>query len=346
MVSGSQSANINSRTGMLTAIKRLTLIVSLLAPQVAISAEFPVRVSHKYGTAEITSEPSRVVSLSFIGHDFLLALGVVPHALRMWYGPHPFGVWPWAQDALGDGEPIVMRGELDIEAIAAMKPDLIVGQWSGMTESDYALLSQIAPTIAPKEGWGDYGAPWDEMLRTLGVATGRSDTAEGHIARINARFALIRAAHPEWQGASAVTVWSGRVGAYTARDIRGQFLAELGFKEPDALRYVGIFEGFYKIVPEEVTDPIDADALIWLDSGTNVEKINSLPLRHTMRANQEGREIYLGLDETAAISHASPLSIDYTLDFLVPLLEAAMDGDPTTEVSSSRAAGILPEVSK
>ncbi|MBO9409614.1 ABC transporter substrate-binding protein [Shimia sp. R9_1] len=326
------------------AFHKLALLISLLCPIAAKSESFPVEITHKYGSAVVLSEPKKIVSLSFIGHDFLLSLGVVPHALRMWYGTHPYGVWPWAQDALGEGTPIVMRGEIDIEQIAAMKPDLIVGQWSGMTEKDYALLSQIAPTIAPQEAWGDYGAPWAEMHRVLGLATGRQSIAEAQIARIQGRFADIRAAHPDWQGATSVVVWSGSTGAYSSRDIRGQFMAELGFREPPALKEIGLFDSFYKLIPEEVTEPIDADALIWIDAGKNVQRLNSLPLRHTMRAYREGREIYLGMDMSAALSHASPLSIDYTLDALVPLLEAAMDGDPATVVSSSQQAGILPEV--
>ncbi|WP_348539999.1 ABC transporter substrate-binding protein [Shimia sp. R11_0] len=326
------------------ALRSLIISAGLLCP-FGLSAEpFPVEITHRYGTAHIPEEPKNIVSLSFIGHDFLLSLGIIPQALRKWYGPHPYGVWPWAQEALGDGTPVVMWGEINIEQIATLKPDLIVGQWSGMSASDYALLSQIAPTIAPQEDWGDYGAPWADMLRTLGLATGRQELAEAHISRIEGRFEAIREAHPEWQGASAVVVWSGSTGAYTQGDIRGRFMAELGFQEPEGLKDIGIFDSLYKIIPEEVTAPIDADALIWIDAGNNVERLNTLPLRHTMRAYKEGREIYLGLDTTAAMSHSSPLSIEYTLDALVPLLEAAMDGDPHTEVATSRAAGILPEI--
>ena len=160
----------------------LIALAVLAAP--AAAQDFPVRIHHAFGTATIPKQPARVVSLSFIGHDFLLALGVKPHALRKWYGDHPHGVWPWAQKALGNAAPIVMQGEIDIEAIAVMKPDLIVGQWSGMTENDYRLLSQIAPTIAHRAEWGPYGAPWQEMLRTLGAATGHLERAEAEIARL------------------------------------------------------------------------------------------------------------------------------------------------------------------
>lgn len=319
------------------------LLLICLAALPARASEFPVTLDHLYGSTTVTQEPKRVVSLSFIGHDFLLSLGVVPHALRKWYGPHPYGVWPWGQAALGTSQPIVMQGEIDIEAIAAMEPDLIVGQWSGMTARDYALLSQIAPTLPPAPGAGDYGMRWQDMLLRLGQVTGRAEVAEATIADLDARLQAIRAAHPNWQGASAVMVWAGTSGAYTAQDIRGKFLIDLGFVMPEAVRTQGLLNQSYVTVADEDLADLDADALIWLDAGAGIDRINRLPLRPFLRANAEGREIYSDMMLSAALSHSSPLSLNYALDTLVPLLEQAMDGDPVTEVSSSRAAGILPK---
>ncbi|MQY43921.1 hypothetical protein GG681_14840 [Epibacterium sp. SM1969] len=62
---------------------------------------------HSFGTTLIEGTPKRVVSLSFVGHDFLLSLGVVPIALRYWYGGHEHGVFPWGEQLLGDAEPVV-----------------------------------------------------------------------------------------------------------------------------------------------------------------------------------------------------------------------------------------------
>lgn len=322
-------------------LRPLLLLLILLAAPVTAQG-FPVRIDHAFGTAEIPAPPRRVVSLSFIGHDFLLALGVKPVALRKWYGDFPHGVWPWAQEALGQAAPIVMQGEIDIEAIAAMKPDLIIGQWSGMTAHEYRLLSQIAPTVAHRADWGPYGAPWQGMLHTLGAATGRLEMAEAEIARLEDRFKKLRAAHPEWQGATSAIVWAGNTGAYTSRDIRGRLLHELGFVVPEAIDARGSLNRTYVRIPPEDLSAIDVDALIWLDAGGSVERLRNLPLRNTMRAYAQGREIYADLMLSAALSHSSPLSLDYALDRLVPLLESAMDGDPTTEVASSREAGILP----
>ncbi|MCG7621808.1 ABC transporter substrate-binding protein [Epibacterium sp. Ofav1-8] len=326
-------------------MRQILLLVALctaaLLPKQGAAQSFPVEIDHIYGSARIEARPERVVSLSFIGHDFLLSLGVVPVALRKWYGPHAFGVWPWAQEALGSGTPVVMQGEIDIEAIAALEPDLIVGQWSGMTRREYALLSQIAPTVAPAPGAGDYSISWQQMLLRLGEATGHATTAQSIIARLDQRLADLRAAHPEWQGATGIMVWAGTTGAYTGHDIRGKFLGDLGFVIPPAIQQRSSLDLAYFKVPDEDLSPIDADVLIWLDSGASVDRLNRLPLRRFMRANLEGREIYSDLMLSAALSHSSPLSISYALDRLVPLLEQAMDGDPATEVTSSRTAGIL-----
>ena len=320
---------------------RAFFLVLVFFVRPVMAQDFPVRIAHAFGTAIIPERPVRVVSLSFIGHDFLLALGVRPVALRKWYGDYPYGVWPWGQEALGEARPTVMQGEIDVEAIAAIKPDLIVGQWSGMTQSDYRLLSQIAPTIAHRAEWGPYGAPWQGMLRTLGAATGRQDRAAAEIACLEARFAELRAGHPDWQGASAAMVWAGSTGAYTSRDIRGRLLRDLGFVVPAAIDARGGVNVTYVRIPPEDLSPIDVDALIWLDAGGAVERLNGLPLRNTMRAYAQGREIYSDLMLSAALSHSSPLSLEYALDRLEPLLEAAMDGDPATVVATSEQAGIL-----
>ncbi|MEO1110374.1 MAG: iron-siderophore ABC transporter substrate-binding protein [Pseudomonadota bacterium] len=321
----------------------LTCIVFALCPVGTSADSFPVEIQHQFGTARIENEPKRIVSLSFIGHDFLLALGVAPIALRKWYGTDPYGVWAWGHGALGDAQPVVLQGEIDIEQIAALNPDLILGQWSGMTERDYALLSQIAPTVAPKAEYGDYGSPWQEMQRTVGRATGKSAEAEQLIDRIEGRFQEIRAAHPEWKGATSVMVWAGQTGAYTDRDIRGRFLEDLGFVVPEAVNERGTLDNLYTLIPAEDLSPIDVDALVWIDSGGSAPVLNRMPLRPTMRAYQEGREVYADPLLSAALSHSSSLSLDYALDRIVPLLEAAIDGDPDTVVPSSRDAGILAE---
>ncbi|WP_417684025.1 iron-siderophore ABC transporter substrate-binding protein [Roseibium sp.] len=335
-----QGATIDWSIG---AVASMLAVFSLITGNASLAraGDWPVSIETKYGVTKIDSAPQRVISLSYTGHDFLLSLGVKPIALRSWYGGYPQGVWPWAQNALGDARPAIMSGQIDIERIAAMKPDLIVGLWSGMSANDFRILSQIAPTVAPQTRYGDYGTPWRVMLTTLAEATGRQQEAERIIAAYDRRIRDIQNAHPDWQGKTGAVVWAAQLGAYTAGDIRTQLLGELGLIIPEAIERLDVSGNFYVTLSEEDLAPIDADVLIWLDAGNSIDQIRSIALRDSMRARREGREVYADTLLAGALSHSSPLSLNYALDRLVPLLEQALDGDPGTEVASTRKAGLL-----
>lgn len=47
-----------------------------------------------------------------------------------------------------------------IEKVAGLSPDLIIGQYAGITDKEYALLSKIAPTVAQPGTYADYGVGW------------------------------------------------------------------------------------------------------------------------------------------------------------------------------------------
>lgn len=87
------------------------------------------------------------------GADSLPALGVQPVTTRDWSGDQPRAVWPWAHPLL-EGEPTILRGETDVEAVAAAEPDVILALWSGITAEDYATLAHIAPIMATPVGFG------------------------------------------------------------------------------------------------------------------------------------------------------------------------------------------------
>ena len=63
-----------------------------------------------------------------------------------------------------------------------------------------------------------------------------------------------------------------------------------------------------------------------------------------MRAFSEGREVladYTLYTLMAALFHSNPLSLDYALDLLVLLIEAAIDEDPATKIESMSSKGLL-----
>jgi iron complex transport system substrate-binding protein len=299
------------------------------------SPAFPVTIETKYGRIEIPETPERVVSVGYNDQDTLLALGVVPVGIRDWYGDQPYAVWPWAQDALGDAQPEVLSSaEIDFEQVAALRPDLIVGVSSGMTDADYEALSAIAPTLAQTAEYPDFGVPWQAGTRLIAEAVGKAAEAEALIADVEAKFAAARAEHPEFEGASGVVGFvleEGVVGGYGPHDSRARHLEQLGFvTPPEIASRAG--DTFYASFSLEEIGLLDADVLVWITSDAGVlDRVRENPLRQQLRAATQGREVFLDNPVVGgAASFSSVLSLPYYLDEIVPRLAAAVDGDPAT----------------
>ncbi|MEQ8438465.1 MAG: iron-siderophore ABC transporter substrate-binding protein [Ilumatobacter fluminis] len=302
------------------------------------AAAFPVTIEHKYGETTIDAEPERVVSVGFAEHDGILALGVTPVGVRDWYGDMPYATWPWAQDELGDAQPeVIAATELNFEQIAAMDPDVILGIGSGMTDTDYETLAAIAPTIAQPGEFPDYGTPWRDQLLVTGEALGRTAEAEQIIADIEASYEQVREQYPEFEGQTAAVAFTFEElpGAYSSNDIRSQMLMEFGFEIPAEFDELA-GDAFYFNVSQEEVDVLDTDVIVWVVSNeAGYEAVRSMPLRPTLNIYAEGREVVADPLLSGAFSHASPLSIPFVIDELVPELALAVDGDPSTVVPSA-----------
>lgn len=299
------------------------------------SQSFPVTVEHVHGSTTVPDEPERVVSVGFNDQDVLLALGIKPVAVREWFGEQPHATWPWATDELGDAEPEVLSAEeLNFEVIAGLRPDLIVGVYSEITEQEYEKLSAIAPTIARPADHPDFGVPWQDQTRIIGGAVGRGERAEELINEVEAEFAAAREEHPEFEGKSAVVAYSfepGSFGAYASVDLRSQVLTALGFQIPERIDELAGDQFFAEISAEQL-ELLDADVLAWvLLIPSSVVTDN--PLYQQLDAAREGRDLFLDEQLQGAMSFSTVLSLPFLLDELVPQLAAAVDGDPATEVS-------------
>jgi iron complex transport system substrate-binding protein len=304
----------------------------------AAESAYPVTIEHKYGSTTITEFPERIVLVGLTEQDALLALGVVPVATREWYGERPGAIFEWAQNLLGDAEvPVVLPSvELNFEQIAGLNPDLIVGLYAGITQEEYDTLSKIAPVVAQPAEYVDYGIPWQELTRTIGLIVGRSVEAEALIANVDAKFAEAREAHPEFEGASGVvaSTWGypDNYYAYHSQDPRNRLLTSLGFVIPAEIDELAE-DTYGATISRERLDIVDVDALVWIAfSEEEVETNRNDPLYSKLKAASEGRDIFL--PETNAIYDAmnfnTVLSLPFVLDGLVPQLAAAVDGDPAT----------------
>jgi len=297
---------------------------------------FPVTIAHKYGETTVQKAPARVVCVGLTEQDALLALGIVPVAVTQWFGDAAGYIFPWAEHLLGDADlPEVLEDTngVQVEKIAALAPDLIIGQYSGLTKKDYDLLSKIAPVVAQADGYVDYGTPWDEMALRVGQAVGQPEKMQGIVDDVKQQIADAAAAHSEFAGKSALvaTPYDG-LWIYGPEDPRSRMLTDLGFTFPEDLIGGDLDEFGASMSAERTSDLDEVGVTVWLDLTANpaVKKVYD-----QTTASQEGRWVEIGEadgDYYVAHSFVTPLSIPYVLERYVPQLAAAADADPKTEV--------------
>jgi iron complex transport system substrate-binding protein len=299
-------------------------------------AAFPVTIEHKFGSTTIARKPERIVCVGLVEQDALLALGIVPVGTTEWFGKYPGAIWPWAQDelaALGSKVPEVVgtAGEESLEKIAALRPDLILGLYSGITPEKYALLEKIAPVVAQPKDLVDYGAPWDTVTRIVGQAVGKAEQADALVKGIEARFEKIRAENPAFAQSTAIAsmAWEG-VYVYGPQDVRSRLLTSMGFKLPSGLAAV-TGDKFGEKLSEEKVELLDNDLVVWIDAQDAKGPLGG-PLYAQLNVAKQGREVFLNSSEPlgGATSFISVLSLPYLLDGLLPKITVALDGDPAT----------------
>jgi iron complex transport system substrate-binding protein len=297
---------------------------------------FPLTVEHSKGTTEIASAPQRVVTVGFSDQDPVLAMGVRPVGVTDWYGEYPYATWPWAQDELGDAQPTVLNkgaftGTPDYryEDIAALQPDLIIGLYTSMDDTQYQTLSRIAPTVAPPAGYPEWGAPWQEYTRLAGRALGNPGRAEELIAGIDAQLAAARAANPQFQGRSAVVAErfeGGRSFVRKPGDPRSQLVAALGFTiPPEIAELPGEVDG--ATVSDEQMSLLDRDVLLW-NTGFSPEvraDAEAAPLYPQLEVVKAGRSVFVEDPMiSAAWTWGTVLSLPSVIDALVAQLSAVL----------------------
>jgi iron complex transport system substrate-binding protein len=288
---------------------------------------FPVSIENKFGTTEIEAEPQRVVTVGFNDEDFVLALGVTPVGVRQLLGDYDAPTRPWAQDQLDGAElPTVGGEEIDVEAVAALEPDLIVGVYSFMDQAVYDQLSGIAPTLAQTDEYADGATPWQEQTLLTGQALGKDDEAQQLVDDVEGRFDQATSDNPSFAGTSiAVDLTGVGSGHYLLGrdDLRTQFFTDLGFTVPDTSTDVS----------QERLDLLEADVLAV--NGYTAADAAADPLFSGLDVVTGGRTVLLGSYSgavSAALGFGSPLSLPFLLDEVVPALAAAADGDPATAV--------------
>lgn len=296
---------------------------------------FPATIEHEYGTTTVDAPPERVVVVGLREQDPLLALGVVPVATTEWYGEQPGAIFEWARDELGDAPvPTVLSDTngVELEKVAAQRPDLILAIYSGLKQSDYDKLSKLAPVVGPPKGQPDYGSSWQQETLMTGAAVGKPEEAQTLVDETEQLIADTAAEHPEFEGGQAAVVadYQG-VFVYGKQDVRTRILEELGFEFPAELSEA-TKGGFGGQLSAERTDLLDLDALVWFAEPAGERKIKRSPVYSKLKVRTEGRDVFIAESDRAynATSFVTVLSMPNLMEEFVPRLARAADGDPRT----------------
>ena len=224
--------------------------------------EKPYTVEHALGSTEIKGTPIKVVILTNEGTEALLALGVKPvGAVQSWLGD------PWYEHISKDMEGVKVVGtesEVNVEKIATLKPDLIIGN-KLRQEKVYNQLSAIAPTVFSETLRGD----WKENFKLYAKALNLEEKGNEILGNYDKHIAEVKEKLGDKLNneVSVIRFMAGKSRIYYTDSFSGVIFNELGFKR--AVQQEELFTPDNKLgnlaveVGKEVTPKMDGDYLFY-----------------------------------------------------------------------------------
>lgn len=295
---------------------------------------FPATVPHLYGETVVETEPMRIVTVSWVNADTVLALDLVPVGMpAVTWGGNDNASTDWIDAKLeelgagwgGENAPTQYDESdgLNYDEMAALTPDLIIAAYSGVTQEEYDQLSRIAPTIGPIAA--NYTTSWEDALAAIGTATGRSAEATALAEQITADLAAVGEENPAVAGATFIAGTLGladdSISLYAGGDTRPRFFTALGMTQAEVVTENTEGEdSFYIEWSAERADELDSDLFYtWAEAGTTVEDFQGNPLFAQIPAVAAGGVVLTDDDHlTLSISAASALSLPWALENFVP----------------------------
>ena len=246
-------------------------------------------VQHEIGEACIPLVPQRVVVLGS-GLDTVLSLGVKPVGSNEVGWQERYYPENKAAGIVSVGTP----GMPNLEAIAALQPDLILGtMWN---RERYELLSQIAPTVLYELRSGD---SWKKLLNNYAEALGKTVKAEQILADYYARieeFQTKMGDRLQQTEVSIVGLSPDGISIYLEDSSSGAVVADVGLSRPS---HQAKIEGQGVISPQiskELIHQADGDVIfIWAggvndqEAQTALKELKADPLWSELNAVQQGK---------------------------------------------------------
>lgn len=214
-------------------------------------------ITHAMGVTEVPDAPQRVVILTNEGTEALLYIGVTPvGAVQSWDGD------PWYDhlDAqLADTTALGTELAVDLELLASLEPDLIIGN-KVRQEKIYEQLSAIAPTVFAET----LGGEWQDNMTFYAEVLGKSDDAAAALAEFDRRTKDMAAQLGDAvnEEISLVRFSPGRTRIYYKQTFGGIILNQIGFKRPAPQDN----DGFAEEVTKERIPEMEGDRIFYFSA--------------------------------------------------------------------------------
>jgi iron complex transport system substrate-binding protein len=191
--------------------------------------EDSITIEHAMGKTKVPKNPKKVVILTNEGTEALLALGIKPiGAVQSWTGD------PWYDHIKEDMEGVEVVGtesQVNLEKIASLKPDLIIG--NKMRQEDlYEKLNAIAPTVFSETLRGN----WQINFELYAKAVNQEEKGKELLDEISNRMEEIRNNIGDRinDKVSVVRFLAGDVRIYHKDSFSGFILDQIGFQRPES----------------------------------------------------------------------------------------------------------------
>ena len=232
------------------------------------ASEESYTVTHAMGETTIKGQPKRIVVLTNEGVEAVLAMGITPvGAVEAFTGD----TWyEHTAEQLKDTKPVGNESEPSLEAIAALKPDLIIGN-KMRQEKVYDQLNKIAPTVFAETLRGD----WQENFKLYSKAINKEDVGQEKLDDYNNRIEELKTTFGDktQQKVSMVRFMAGDVRIYHKDSFSGVILEQLGFARPEEQDLPDFAE---KGVTKERIPAMDGDIMFYFTYETGDKEATKL----------------------------------------------------------------------
>jgi len=237
-------------------------------------------VDHAMGGMQVPRQPQRVVTVDTAALDAALAVNIKPVGSVVYEQfPAYLGQQTAGIKMVGDGK------QPNLEAILALKPDLILGN-KNSSESQYKHLNRIAPTIFTERSGRD--GDWKENFVLYANALNRETEAEKALADYNQKVSQLQAQlkNPSQTVVSIVATTQGKVGVYSVNSFAGSILKDLEVARPDVQKRA---KKHVELISREDLDSLDGDIIFLVrdqrsDSSLDRQAFVSDPLWSKLKA--------------------------------------------------------------